>query len=159
MAVLVVAKAIMVAGHHVPLSAWTPFVYLWQDVLLALAFGVAGRLVRRPAIVWTAYALLTAYVAINVPVARELSSPLTLTMMRGARGPLADSIGHVLTVVNLAGVAPLARRPAGRSSGSSWARWRPRASTRWVATETPSGHSFRRPPRRWRQDPTWPTGG
>ena len=95
----------MLAGHPIPRSVWSPFVYLWQDVLVALVLGVVARFARRPAIVWSLYAIVAAHVAINVPIARELSSPLTLTMMRGAGGALADSIGHYLTPANLALIA------------------------------------------------------
>src|SRR5262245_775249 len=76
--VLVVAKAIMLAGHRISISVWTPFVYIWQDVLVAALFGVVVRLARRPVVVWSAYGLTSAWVAVNVPIARELSSPLTL---------------------------------------------------------------------------------
>jgi arylsulfatase A-like enzyme len=40
------------------------------------------------------------YAAINVPVERVLSTPLTLSMLRAARGPLADSIRYYLTWQN-----------------------------------------------------------
>src|SRR5262249_53714780 len=46
---------------------------------------------------------------INVPIAATLSTPLTWTIIRAARGPLADSIGHHFTLWNLARLAlPLA---------------------------------------------------
>jgi len=88
----------MLIGRPVPVSVWTPFVYLWQDVLVALVFGLATLVIRRPAIVWSAYAVLTAYVALNVPIAHELSSTLTPAMIRGAGGALADSIGGAFTL-------------------------------------------------------------
>jgi hypothetical protein len=104
LAVLVAAKAAMLAGRQVPVSAWMPFVYLWQDVLVALVFGVAGRLLRRPVVTWTCYGLLAAYAALNVPVALELASPLSTNMLRAARGPLADSIAHALTWHNVGAI-------------------------------------------------------
>ncbi len=65
------------------------------------------------------YWVLVSYAALNVPVARVLSTPLTATMLRGARGALADSIFYYATFANLAalasvlvvaGLAPLAFR-------------------------------------------------
>jgi hypothetical protein len=43
--VLVSAKAIALLGHghHVPLSWWSPFAYLWQDVSVAALFFAIDR--------------------------------------------------------------------------------------------------------------------
>ena len=101
MAVLVSAKGITLLGRDVPLSVWSPFAYLWQDVCLVLLFFVVDRALRRPAPAWVLYALLAAYAAVNVPVTLVLSTPLTRSMMRGARGPLADAVVHYLTAVNI----------------------------------------------------------
>ena len=30
--VFILAKILMLAGREIPISAWTPFAYLWQDV-------------------------------------------------------------------------------------------------------------------------------
>jgi hypothetical protein len=91
------------------LSLWTPVAYLWQDVLVALLFFVLfaalERWRTRPSIVWAIYALAVAYVAINVPVTLVLSTPLTWTILRAARGPLADSIVHAADARNLAALA------------------------------------------------------
>jgi len=46
----------------------------------------------RPQVVWGLYATIAAYAAVNVPVARVLSTPLTWAMWQAARGALADSI-------------------------------------------------------------------
>jgi hypothetical protein len=105
LAVLVSAKAITLAGHAIPLSAWSPFAYFWQDVCVALAFLAIDRAVKRPALAWAAYAAIAAYVALNVPIARVLSTPLTWTMMRAARGPLADAVRHYVTAANLLALA------------------------------------------------------
>jgi lipoteichoic acid synthase len=43
-----------------------------------------------------------------VPIALTLSTPLTWTMMRAAAGPLADSITHYLTAVNISALAIVA---------------------------------------------------
>lgn len=102
---LVAAKAMMLAGHHVAFSVWTPFVFVWQDVLVALALGAADRLLRRPSLTWTSYGLIVGYVAINVPVSLELSSPLSLSMLAAARGPLADSMAYALTLRNVGALA------------------------------------------------------
>src|SRR5205085_5663431 len=70
-AVLVTARAITLAGHPIPLSAWTPIAYLWQDVCVVLLFSVIDRVAPRGF-----YALLVAYTAINIPVALVLSTPM-----------------------------------------------------------------------------------
>jgi hypothetical protein len=109
LAVLVSAKAITLLGRDVPLSVWSPFAYLWQDVCLVLLFFVVDRALRRAAPAWMLYALLAAYAAINVPVTLVLSTPLTRSMMRGARGALADAVVHYLTAVNIVAlVVPVA---------------------------------------------------
>ena len=102
---LVTAKAVTLLGHAVPLSAWSPVAYFWQDVCVALIFFIVDRALRRPALAWGIYALLALYAAINVPVALVLSTPLTSTMMRAARGPLADAVIHYLTAANLVALA------------------------------------------------------
>jgi lipoteichoic acid synthase len=108
LAALVSAKAVMLLGRQVPLSAWSPFAYLWQDVAVALAFFILDRRLKRPVAAWGIYVLVVAYTAINVPVALVLSTPLTWTLIRAARGPLADAVAHYVTAVNLAAlVAPV----------------------------------------------------
>ena len=93
--VCVVAKAIVLAGHHVALSWWSPIAYVWQDAAVVLVFAAAEWwLGPRERAVWAIYAALALYVALNIPVVRVLSTPLTWFMWRAARGPLADSIGH-----------------------------------------------------------------
>src|SRR5947207_5667975 len=83
--VFVLAKAAMLAGHHVPLSWWSPVAYLWQDAIVVLAFAaVEFSLAGRRRIVWAAYTGLVLYAAINVPIARALSTPLTRPMLRAA---------------------------------------------------------------------------
>ena len=94
LAVLVSAKALTLAGRQVPLSVWSPFAYFWQDVCAALVFFAVDRTLKRPVLAWSAYAVLTVYAAVNVPIVLALSTPLTRTMIRAARGPLADGILH-----------------------------------------------------------------
>ena len=100
-AVLVLAHLLTMAGHPVPLSIWTPIAYLWQDLLVALIFAALDALTGHRRAGWIAYAVLVAYVAVNVPVSLVLSSPLTPTMMRATGGALQDSILHHLTFANL----------------------------------------------------------
>lgn len=99
--VLVVAKTLTLSGRNLPLSAWAPFAFFWQDVLAALVFFALDVLLRRPALGWLLYAVAVSYVAINVPIALVLGTPLTWTMIRAVRGPLADSITHYFTAFNL----------------------------------------------------------
>jgi hypothetical protein len=109
LAVLLAARVITLAGSHLPISIWSPLAFLWQDVLVALLFFIADARLKRPRLAWVMYAVLVAYVALNVPVTRVLSTPLTWTMLRAARGPLADAILHYMTFGNLVMLAiPLA---------------------------------------------------
>jgi glucan phosphoethanolaminetransferase (alkaline phosphatase superfamily) len=101
LAVLVSAKTITLLGRPIALSGWSPFAYFWQDVCVALVFLAIDRAVGRPLPAWIAYAVITAYAALNVPIVLELSTPLTWTMIRAARGPLADGVRHAATAVNL----------------------------------------------------------
>lgn len=106
--VFVLAKAAMVADRDIPLSAWSPLALLWHDLAVVLAFAViALALGRRRRMVWMLYLLVAAYAAVNVPVARALSTPLTWPMLRAAGGPLADSILHYATWSNLTLVAAI----------------------------------------------------
>jgi lipoteichoic acid synthase len=101
MAVFVVAKAIMLAGHHILVSWWSPVAYLWQDAAVVLLFAAVEYGVRRHhRIAWMAYAAAALYAAANIPVARVLSTPLTWPMLRAAGGPLADSIRYYVTWQN-----------------------------------------------------------
>jgi Sulfatase len=99
--VLAVAKILALSGRDLPLSAWAPFAFFWQDVLAALVFLALDGWLRRPVLAWLLYGASLLYIAVNVPVARVLGTPLTWNMMRAARGPLADSIWHHVTISNL----------------------------------------------------------
>src|SRR4029079_6410208 len=94
------AHILTLAGHSIPLSPWAPLAYFWQDALLASVFAGLDWAIRRPWISWTLYTLIVLYVAVDVPLARTLSTPLTWTMARAARGPLADSIWSYVTWQN-----------------------------------------------------------
>jgi len=129
--VLGVARAIALAGHDVPISWWSPIAFLWHDAAVVLLFAAieraAAAIARRAEPRYSAvsaraaaiclYAAIVFYVAVNVPVTRVLSTPLTWTMWRAARGPLSDSIllyatwdnvSLTMTVVGLAIGLPFA---------------------------------------------------
>src|SRR5262245_31562478 len=99
--VFVLAKLVILAGRPVPLSGWALLAYFWQDVLVALVFWLLDRVIRRAWFGWALYGAAVAYVAINVAVARVVSSPLTWPMLGATRGALADSIKYHATPVNL----------------------------------------------------------
>jgi arylsulfatase A-like enzyme len=102
LAVFVTAKALVLLAGTVPLNGWTPLAFLWQDAVFVLVFAAfewATR--RRPAVAWSAYGLVSAYVAVNVPVACVLSTALTWPLLRATRGTLADSIRHHVTLGNV----------------------------------------------------------
>ena len=48
--VFVLAKVLVLAGRDVPLSPWTPWAYLWQDVLVALLFAAFEHATAPPAV-------------------------------------------------------------------------------------------------------------
>ena len=95
------AKIAVCVGRDIPLSGWTLLALVWQDLLVALVFvavftilDAAGRRHWQSGIL---YALAVGYVAVNVPITRVLSSPLTWRMLEAARGELSDSIRYYLT--------------------------------------------------------------
>jgi hypothetical protein len=122
--VFVLAKCAGLLGHAVPISAWSPIAYLWHDAVIVLAFAAIDALLgKRTGLAWLTYAVFTGYAAINIPVVRVLSTPLTASMWRAARGALADSIWLYATTANVflivsvtaaAAVAPFCLRPASR---------------------------------------------
>jgi hypothetical protein len=100
-AALILSKSLSVAGRDVEVSVWTLPALFWHDAGVAALFWAADAVFRRSRVLWIPYAALVVYAAINVPVARALSSPLTVPMWRAARGPLLDSIATYLTPANL----------------------------------------------------------
>jgi len=100
--VFIIAKLLILTGRPVPLSPWTPIAYFWQDVLIALSFGLLDRVVGRAWFGWTLYGLAVGYVTVNVPITRLLSSPLTRSMLEAAGRALSDSIRRHITPANLA---------------------------------------------------------
>ena len=141
---LVVAKLLAVAGRDLPLSAWTPLALFWQDALVALLFAAVDYALRwiltpRPlslslspaggegarragpvgsAVIWALFWLVVAYTAVNVALARILSSPLTWPMANATGGALADSIRHYLTPKNVALMAAVALAAGGFSAAT-----------------------------------------
>lgn len=99
--VFIIAKLLILTGRPVQLSPWAPIAYFWQDVLVALTFGLLDRVVGRAWFGWTLYGLAVAYVTINVPITRLLSSPLTRSMLEAAGRALSDSIRRHITPANL----------------------------------------------------------
>src|SRR5580692_2042287 len=112
--VFVVAKVAMAAGHSIPLSLWAPLAYFWQDLLVAGIFAALERLLPKPASRLLYWALVL-YAAINIPVARAVSSPLTWPMLHAAGGALSDSFLLYLTWQNLALMALLLLIAASKS--------------------------------------------
>jgi arylsulfatase A-like enzyme len=97
--VLAFAKTITLAGRDIPLSLWSVPAYLWQDALVAVLFGGLELATnRKPWVSWVVYAAIVAYSALNVPLVRVLSSPLTWQMSRAAGGALADSIAYYFSL-------------------------------------------------------------
>jgi glucan phosphoethanolaminetransferase (alkaline phosphatase superfamily) len=103
--VFVLAKAAMIWGHAAPVTGWWPVAYVWQDAMVALAFAAFDIGLRKiGAAAWIAgvvYWAAAIYAAINIPVGRVVSTPLTRPMLRAARGPLADSILLYVTATNV----------------------------------------------------------
>src|SRR5207245_7951237 len=57
--VFVLAKAAGLFGHHLPISAWSPIAYVWQDALVVLVFAaIDASLGERTRAAWSAYAAL-----------------------------------------------------------------------------------------------------
>ena len=95
------AKTLSLAGRDLPWSIWTIPAYFWHDAAIGAAFWLLDRGLRLRRWGWAPYAVLVAYAALNVPVTRALSSPLTIPMLRAAGGALLDSIRHYVTPLNV----------------------------------------------------------
>ena len=97
LAVFLVVKICMVWGHAGQVTGWSALAYAWQDVAVALGFGVVELIRRQTWLYWA----LAVYAALNIPVERALSTPVTWPMLRAAGGPLADSFRVYLTFANV----------------------------------------------------------
>ncbi len=119
-------------------SWWAPPTLLYQEIwaalgLLVLDRGIValgdrlGRAVLTDRLLWGLYALLAGYVAINVPVARQFSTPLTLTFLEAAGGALRDSVtayataGNVMALIGLVALAIAC--PRWISAPRRWRAW------------------------------------
>ncbi len=103
---LAVFRIAALAGHDLSWSWWSPIAYAWHDAAVLLLYFAIDRAVRRaPRTAWTIYAAFVAYVALGIPVARVMSTPMTWTMWRAAGGALGDSIWQYVTIVNVFWVA------------------------------------------------------
>jgi glucan phosphoethanolaminetransferase (alkaline phosphatase superfamily) len=101
LAVVTAARLAVLWGRPLPLSAWTPVAFLWQDIALVLLFSGFERVVRNVAAARLAYAAVVLVIAANVSVGRVLSTPLTAPLLRAARGTLLDSLLHHATPDNI----------------------------------------------------------
>lgn len=97
-ATLLMAKAFALAGHVTPSSLLPVIAYLWQDIAVALVFWAIDTSLRRPRWLWIPYAVISAWVVINIPVVATLGSPLTPTMIRAAGAALGNSMQSALTL-------------------------------------------------------------
>lgn len=117
--VFVAAKAAILWDRPVDLSLWSTAAYLWQDAMVVVVFAAAAvsldRLRPQSHIPAFVYWCLAAYAALNIPIARVLSTPLTMPMLRATSDTLADSIllyatwlnaALVLTALGMAAILP-----------------------------------------------------
>jgi len=100
--VFVVARLAILPAFDLEWSLRTPLALLWQDAAFVLGFAMLEWLPRSRTVIAGLYWLVAFYVALNVPVIRMFSTPLTLPMLRATRGTLADSIGHHVDFANVA---------------------------------------------------------
>lgn len=122
-ATLIAAKVTLLAvrladGTTPVLGPWLPLALVHEDARVALAFAVfaaaANALTRRHPrwagpvrmTVTAVYAAATFWTAVNIPIARQLSSPLTYALIHATGTAITDSISVYLTPFNL--VVPLA---------------------------------------------------
>ncbi len=103
---LVIAKLLVLVlrasdGIAPPPSFATPLVLLYQDAWVVLAFLALDIALARPRLMFALGLVLVVYAAINVPVARLFSTPLTASMLAAVGGALSDSAGDQMTLANV----------------------------------------------------------
>jgi arylsulfatase A-like enzyme len=98
--VFLLCKLLVLSGRHVDLAPWALPAYIWQDCLIVLLFAGLERLISKK-FTWPLYIAAVLYAAINVPIARMMSTPLTWPMLHATGGPLLDSIKHQATTSNI----------------------------------------------------------
>lgn len=115
-------------------TPWAPPVLVYQEVwgalgllaldapLMALGTCLKGH-VWTDRLGWALYAMAAGYMALNVPIARQFSTPLTYAFLEAAGGALSASItayatiGNVVALVGVMVVAMLAPRWIGGRPG------------------------------------------
>src|SRR2546430_17592815 len=91
--VLLLARILVLAGRNVPLSPWSPVVYLWQDLLIALVFALLDRIARRPPwLSWLVSRATALSVAINISLTRLMAAPLTIPLLPATGATMGDSL-------------------------------------------------------------------
>src|SRR4051812_23650861 len=98
--VFLLCKALVLAGRHVEFTPWALSAYVWQDCMVVLLFAGLERLLQNKFSL-ALYIAAVIWAAINVPVARMMSTPLTWAMLHATGGPLLDSIKHQATAANV----------------------------------------------------------
>jgi hypothetical protein len=100
------------------LGPWGPPTLLYQELWAAIGlYGLdrallsLGTWLKRPVLAdrlcWALYAALAGYTAINVPIARQFSTPLTYAFVEAAGGALRDSVTQYATAGNVAALVGL----------------------------------------------------
>jgi glucan phosphoethanolaminetransferase (alkaline phosphatase superfamily) len=101
-------------GHKLLASPAAGLVLLSQDAFVVLVWaaleGAALVLLARHEravnrLGWLVYSLAALYVAVNVPIARVFSTPLTYSMLGATGGALSDSISTYVSASNLLALA------------------------------------------------------
>jgi hypothetical protein len=109
-AVLIAAKTALLVlrlldGAAVAASGWLPIALLHEDVRVLVGFALLVMLARRFSRLRLAvpfvYAAVVFWTAFNIPVARQLSSPLTFAFVHATGGAISDSIASYVTPLNL----------------------------------------------------------
>jgi len=100
------------------LGPWAPPTLLYQELWPVIGlYGLdrallsLGTWLKRPVLAdrlcWGLYALLAGYTAINVPIARQFSTPLTYAFIEAAGEALRDSVTAYATASNVAALIGL----------------------------------------------------
>jgi hypothetical protein len=118
-------------GGHAWARPAASIAFLYDDVRMGLIFAlVAAALARFDGRRWARWGLpalygaLTFWMAFNIPVARQLSSPMTYAFLHATGSALGDSIASYATPLNLG--VPATLWLAGLALPRVWrGRWRP----------------------------------
>lgn len=104
--VAVIAKSLALWDRLPALGPSNIIQLIWQDGAAAILLAMLAALPWRAA-AFFAYATFSAFLILNLPLQRALSSPITFNMLHAAGRTLSDSIGHYLTLGNGLMVAAL----------------------------------------------------